>query len=160
MATSALTLCVCECVCESVCVCVCVYVCESVCVFLQRSSSHTHLIPSDQTAPRAAPLQQCDAGGVCGGQGRLLPRGVRQQQHLARLPAQRQHRLGGVPAEHRGLVGTVHMAAAHTLPLGEQSKAGILTGDVLLLSDAQNNTGSDWALKFLGQDNAKQPGIT
>ena len=30
----------------------------------------------------------------------------------------------------------------------------------LLLSDAQNNTGSDWALKFLGQASAKQPGIT
>ena len=30
----------------------------------------------------------------------------------------------------------------------------------LLLSDAQNNTRSDWALKFLGQDNTKQPGIS
>ena len=28
----------------------------------------------------------------------------------------------------------------------------------LLLSDAQNNTRSDWALKLLGQENEKQPG--
>ena len=30
----------------------------------------------------------------------------------------------------------------------------------ILLSDAESNTGSDLSLKFLGQDNAKQPGIT
>ena len=30
----------------------------------------------------------------------------------------------------------------------------------ILLSDAQNNTGLDWALTFVGQDNTKQPGIT
>ena len=34
------------------------------------------------------------------------------------------------------------------------------SSSILLMSDAQNNTGSDWALKFLGQDNTKQHGIT
>ena len=29
----------------------------------------------------------------------------------------------------------------------------------LLLSDAQNDTGSDWALKFLGQGTTQQPNI-
>ena len=31
---------------------------------------------------------------------------------------------------------------------------------VFYLSDAQNDTGSDWALKFLGQGTAQQPTIT
>ena len=30
----------------------------------------------------------------------------------------------------------------------------------LLLSDGHNDTGSDWALKFLGQGTAQQPTIT
>ena len=37
---------------------------------------------------------------------------------------------------------------------------GCAHSESLLLSDAQNNTGSDRALKFVGQDKAKQPGIT
>ena len=41
----------------------------------------------------------------------------------------------------------------------QKSVAGSLSPN-LLLSDAQNNTRSDWGLKFLGQDIAKQLAIT
>lgn len=77
-----------------------------------------HLVPSDEAATRAAPLQQGDGGRMCVWKGVLLSRGVREEQNLAALPAQCQHRLHGVPAQCRGLfVWTLHVTALNKLPL-------------------------------------------
>ena len=48
----------------------------------------------------------------------------------------------------------------HIKPTPRQTAIGYKFTFKSLLSDAQNNTRSDGALKFLGQDHAKQPGIT
>lgn len=84
------------------------------------------LIPRDQSAAVTAPLQHCDAGGVCVvGQGCVFSGGVWEENGLARLPPHRQQGFSRVPLQQRRAESPFHMTQLNMLSLMTQTDTEI-----------------------------------
>ncbi len=74
--------------------------------------------PVISSAAVSAPLQHCDAGGVCVvGQGCVFTGGVWEEHGLARLPSHRQQGFSRMPLQQRGAESPFHMTQLNMFPL-------------------------------------------